>query len=207
VIAAPKALLVDAGTGNLGSVYHALVRLGYAITLTQDPASLPGAERVILPGVGAFRSFMDGLHQRGLEPALRDAVARGVPLLGICVGMQALFEASSEMGAWPGLGFLPGQVVRFEEKAGYKIPHTGWNQLWPRRESPLLDNLEPGAYAYFNHSFYCAPGEGEDTLGQTDYCLDFASIVQHGRIYGVQFHPEKSQAVGERILRNFMEVC
>lgn len=199
-------MLVDAGTGNLHSVYTALVRLGYAITLTQDPADLAKASRVILPGVGAFRGLMDGLRQRGLDQALGDVIARRIPLLGICVGMQALFESSAEMGAWPGLAFLPGQVVRFVDKPGYKIPHTGWNQIWPQMDSPLLEKLHPGAYAYFNHAYTCAPAQAKDTVASTDYITDFASVVQHDLVFGVQFHPEKSQQVGLQILRNFMEV-
>ncbi len=202
----PTALLVDAGTGNLHSVLNALQSLGCIIKVTSDPNDLHSAGRVILPGVGAFGRFMDGLRQHGLEEPLQLCVQHGYPLLGICVGMQALFETGEEMGQFPGLGLLPGKVSRFAEISGIKVPHTGWNQLWPNEEhpSPLLAGLEPGAYAYFNHSFYCIPTDPADTAATTDYGITFASVVQRDTLFGVQFHPEKSQQVGLHILSNFM---
>jgi len=201
-----SALLVDAGTGNLHSVLNALQSLGCNIQVTSDPNDLQTAGRVILPGVGAFGRFMDGLRQCGLEEPLRQVVRRGNPLLGICVGMQALFETGEEMGQFPGLGLLPGKVSRFLESSGVKVPHTGWNQLWPNKDhpSPLLAGLDNGVFTYFNHSYYCIPGDPADIAATTDYGITFASAVQRDALFGVQFHPEKSQQVGLHILSNFM---
>jgi glutamine amidotransferase len=202
------AVLIDAGTGNLHSVQNALRSLGYHIRVTADPEEVlkSGAGRLILPGVGAFGHFMEGLRENGLEEAVRAVAARGDPLLGICVGMQALFETSDEMGDHAGLGLLGGRVTRFPNMAGLKIPQTGWNQLWSRSASPLLRDLEEGAYAYFNHSYYCVAVDSRDIAAVTDYGIDYASSVRRGNIFGVQFHPEKSQAVGKKILANFFEV-
>jgi imidazole glycerol-phosphate synthase subunit HisH len=199
-----QVILVDAGTGNLHSVQHALQMLGAGVILTDDPALVQKGGRIILPGVGAFGHFMTGLRQRGLDEVLAEIFRRGDPLLGICVGMQALFQSSSEMGEHPGLGFLAGRVVHFAERPGLKVPHTGWNQLWPQAPSRLLDNLPAGSYAYFNHAYYCAPAAAEDVLALTDYGSGYASMVQRQNLYGVQFHPEKSQAVGLKILENFI---
>jgi glutamine amidotransferase len=200
------AILIDAGTGNLHSVQNALLNLGYNTYITADPADLAAPARLILPGVGAFGCFMGGMRAAGLVEAVRTAVQRGDPLLGICVGMQALFDVGLEMGEHPGLGLLRGQVVRFPEFKELKVPHTGWNQLHPARVSPLLEGLPDGSYAYFNHSFYCAPQDPADTLLTTDYGIDFTSAVQQDNIFGVQFHPEKSQLVGQKILANFFKV-
>ncbi len=198
-------LLVDAGTGNLHSVYNALQTLGAQVTLTDQPEDIRGGGRIVLPGVGAFGNFMLGLRQKGLEPALLEAVARGDLLLGICVGMQALFTSSAEMGEHTGLSIFPGSVPRFPEQSGLKVPHTGWNQLWPQKTTPLFNQLAPGDYAYFNHSYYCAAGP-EETVVTTDYGGSFASMIQRDNLFGVQFHPEKSQRVGQQILRNFIEL-
>jgi glutamine amidotransferase len=200
------ALLIDAGTGNLHSVHNALLSLGFSIRVTSDPADLSTSNRVILPGVGAFGSFMEGLRSRGLEDPLREAFRRGDPLFGICVGMQALFEMSEEMGEHRGLGLLPGRVVRFGPQPALKIPHTGWNQLWFEPQAHLFRDLPGGVYAYFNHSFYCANAILTDASARTDYgSLNFTSAVQHGSLYGVQFHPEKSQRVGQKVLANFFK--
>jgi len=201
--------LVDSGTGNLHSVEHTLLSLGAQVRLVRQAADLRGAGRVILPGVGAFGKFMYGLQspRAGLAQALAAIVQRGDPLLGICVGMQALFEVSEELGEFAGLGILPGRVVRFPELPGFKVPHTGWNQLTPRAQaagSPLLNGLSSGAYAYFNHSFYCSPAFAQDITAVTEHGLAFASMVQHENVMGVQFHPEKSQQTGLKILANFI---
>ncbi len=198
-------LLVDAGTGNLHSVYNALQALGASVTLTSSPGDILAGGRIVLPGVGAFGKFMQGLRQKDLEPVLMDAISRGDPLLGICVGMQALFSFSEEMGTHTGLSAIPGSVVRFPDQPGLKIPHTGWNQLWPQKPSPLFNHLAPGDYAYFNHSYYCAASP-DDTTATTDYNLTFACMIQRGNLYGVQFHPEKSQRIGLQILMNFIEL-
>ena len=199
-----NAILIDAGTGNLHSVHNAIEVLGFKIHVTSDPRDLESPARIVLPGVGAFGSFMQGLRERGLVEPLQAAVRRGDPMLGICVGMQALFEASEEMGEHPGLGLLAGRVARFAPLPGLKVPHTGWNQLWTQPESRLFEGLESGAYAYFNHAYYCAPQDPADTAAHTDYGIDYTSAVQRGNLFGVQFHPEKSQKVGQRVLANFL---
>lgn len=201
------ALLIDAGTGNLRSVHKALQVLGARVKITANPGDLERASRVILPGVGAFGRFMGGLRERGLDEALRAAARRGTPLLGICVGMQALFARGEELGEFAGLGLLSGRVARFPAFDNLKIPHTGWNQIEPVTESPLLAGLDGGDYAYFNHSYYCEPADPRDAAGRTSYGMDFCSVVQRGNLYGVQFHPEKSQRVGQRLLSNFIRGC
>jgi imidazole glycerol-phosphate synthase subunit HisH len=200
------AILVDAGTGNLHSVDNALRSLGYNIHITSDPADLRNGGRVILPGVGAFAAFMQGLRDRGLVEALVETAQRGDPMLGICVGMQALFTLGEEMGQHPGLDLLPGSVVRFPNFSDRKVPHTGWNQLWFEAGSPLMAGISPGSHTYFNHSYYCQPGNATDILAYTDYGFDFASAVHRQNLFGVQFHPEKSQRIGQRILSNFFQV-
>ena len=212
--------LVDYGAGNVRSVHKALEAVGAEVHLARAPGLILAAEKVILPGVGAFGDCMAGLRRAGLVDALCQAVEQGKPLLGICVGMQVLFDEGEEMGRHAGLGLLPGRVVRFsfpappqspptlggkvKEMSLLKIPHTGWNQIEPTGESPLLHGLPHGAWAYFNHAYYCQ-AQPEHTLAVTDYGGAFSSVVGRGRVYGVQFHPEKSQWVGLHILRNFVE--
>ena len=197
--------LIDYGLGNLRSVDKALRTVSAEVELTSDPAVIRAAGKVILPGVGAFGDSMAELKKKGLVDPLREFVAEGRPLLGICVGMQLLLERSEEMGLHEGLALLPGRVRRFDS-ADLKVPQTGWNQVHPARANPLLNGLQPAPYAYFNHSYYCDMAE-EDTLAHTDYGIRYASAVVSGRLYGVQFHPEKSQQVGLTILRNFVEHC
>jgi len=204
VSANPLIFVVDAGAGNLRSVQKALEHCGARVTLAAAPEALRNAAKIVLPGVGAFGDFMNRLRASGMDQALRQAWQAGAPVLGICVGMQALFEASEEMGHHQGLGWLPGRVVRFPAQQGLKVPHTGWNRLLPRRPDPLLAGLPPEAYAYFNHSYYCRAENPDHVLAVTDHGLTFASVVQRDHLFGVQFHPEKSQAVGLRILRNFV---
>ncbi len=198
--------LLDYGIGNLRSVEKAFQAVGAPVQLTSNAEDIQRADKIILPGVGAFGDGMAGLQQRKMVEPLQAAVRHGTPLLGICVGMQLLFAGSAESPGVAGLGFLPGEVRRFPA-SDLKVPQTGWNQVTPCRDTPLLADLPPGSYAYFNHSYYCDPAEPDDWLAATDYGLRYASIVGHGRLYGVQFHPEKSQAVGLLILRNFMERC
>jgi glutamine amidotransferase len=197
--------IVDYGVGNLRSVQKALERVGATAIVTSDPAALDAAQGMVLPGVGAFGDGMDHLRARRLvDPVLRQ-VEDGKPLLGICLGMQLLFEQSEEMGLHQGLGLLPGRVVRFPDSE-LKVPHIGWNQLrmtGPRPEMTLLQDIPNGTYAYFVHSYYAAPDDPGDLLATTEYGLEFASVVGRGRIYGAQFHPEKSQEVGLQLLRNF----
>jgi glutamine amidotransferase len=199
-------ILIDAGTGNLRSVQKALENVGANVERTDDPKKVLTGKRIILPGVGAFGDFMSGLRQRGLEDVVRDIVKRGIPLLGICVGMQALFEIGEEMGDYKGLSLLEGKVARFAESLSVKIPHTGWNQLEVQNDASLFDGINSGTYVYFNHSYYCQPKNSSDVIARTDYGLSYACAVRRENIFGVQFHPEKSQAVGLKILKNFLEI-
>jgi imidazole glycerol-phosphate synthase subunit HisH len=197
--------IVDYGVSNLRSVQKALEQVGAQATITDDVTAIRQADGVLLPGVGAFGDAMEVLNQRGLAAALWDVFKAGTPLLGICLGMQLLFEESDEMGLYRGLGMLPGRVIRFG--AGLKVPHIGWNQVHPRRVDGLLAGVHEGDYAYFVHSYYVEPANTEITSATTDYGVDFASVIERGRVFGIQFHPEKSQDVGLRILQNFAAVA
>ena len=199
-------LLLDAGTGNLHSVYHTLNSLGADVTVSENPELIPYADRIILPGVGSFAKFMSGLNQKGLISPIIDYIQQNRPLLGICVGMQALFEFSEEMGDHRGLGLLSGKVKKFPIMKNIKIPHTGWNQIWFTSQNPLLNHIKPGDYVYFNHSYYCIPGDQNSIAASTDYGIDFCSVIHKNNLFGVQFHPEKSQRIGLQILRNFIAI-
>jgi len=199
--------VIDYGAGNLRSVVHALNHLGVEdMRIVQNARDLRGATQIILPGVGAFGAGMNQLRERELVQPIRDAVYAGVPYLGICLGMQFLFEHSDEMGEHEGLGILPGYVTRFPEMGHLKIPHMGWNQLDIKHSSPLLDDLSEESYAYFVHSYYCVPEQQSDVLATVDYGIPFTAVVQREQIYGVQFHPEKSQRTGLQILTNFLKM-
>lgn len=200
--------IVDYGVGNLRSVQKALELVGATAVVTDDPEVLAAARGLVLPGVGAFGEGMANLAERRLVDPIRRHVEAGKLLLGICLGMQLLFEESEEMGRHRGLGFLPGRVVRFPE-GELKVPHVGWNRVWPNGGPQpagchaLLAGISAGDHAYFVHSYYVLPGEPGDVLATTEYGVVFASVVGRERIWGAQFHPEKSQAVGLRLLANF----
>lgn len=199
--------VIDYGAGNLRSVLHALNYLGVeSMRVVRAPHELRGASKIILPGVGAFGAGMQKLHEQNLVQSIKDAVHAGTPYLGICLGMQFLFERSDEMGAHEGLGLLKGTVTRFPPTLPYKVPHMGWNQLHILRPSPLTKGLDEDSFAYFVHSYYCVPTDPADILIETDYGLRFTAGIQRGNIYGVQFHPEKSQQTGLQILANFLEM-
>jgi len=193
-----KVVLVDSGGANIGSVRYALERLGVRAEMSADAAEIGAADRVILPGVGAARPAMDRLRELALVDMLRGLRQ---PLLGICLGMQLLFEGSDE-GDVDCLGLLPGRVGKLPESPGVRVPHMGWNRLWPTRYSSLLDGIVPGAQAYFVHS-YAAPVTA-DCLARCGHGGDFAAVVQRGNVAGAQFHPERSANVGERLLANFL---
>lgn len=193
--------IVDYGIGNLGSVTKGFRRAGAEVELTGDPAVLRRADALVLPGDGAFGATMAEIENRGLVPLLREAVAAGTPLIGICIGMQLLFEESEEHGRYRGLGFLPGRVRRFDDSL--TVPHMGWNSLRARRAHPLLDGVADGAHVYFVHSYYCEAQE-DVVIATSDYGRDFAAIVGRGCVLGLQFHPEKSQAVGQKLVANFV---
>jgi imidazole glycerol-phosphate synthase subunit HisH len=196
--------IVDYGMGNLQSVQKALERVGASAVVTRDPAVLEAARGLVLPGVGAFGDAMANLRsQRLLAPVLRYAES-GKPLLGICLGMQLLFDESEEMGRHQGLGLLPGQVVRFP-RGDLRVPHVGWNEFRQVR-GDLLASIRDGAHAYFVHSYFVAPEEPLDVLATTEYGIEFAAVVGRGSVYGAQFHPEKSQEVGLQLLKNFVRL-
>jgi glutamine amidotransferase len=194
--------IVDYGVGNLGSVGRALARLGCPFELTSSPARIRQARRLILPGVGHFGESMANLRGRGLEAPMREALDRGASLLGICVGFQMLFERSEEAPEERGLGFLAGEVRSFGP--GLVVPHVGWNQLESLRDSPLLEGISPGDYFYFLHSYYAAAAEESIVWASTEYGGRFCSVAGRGPVAGIQFHPEKSQKLGLRLLSNFV---
>lgn len=192
-------VLVDAGGANIGSVRHALLRLGVDAPLTSDAETIRNAERVILPGVGAADAAMDRLRELNLVDTIRDLKQ---PLLGICVGMQILFESSDE-GQAECLGLLAGNVDKLAGNAKLRVPHMGWNRLTHRVRSPLLDDIDDGAYAYFVHGY--AAASGDDCIAESQHGAAFAAVVQRGNIAGVQFHPERSAVTGSHFLRNFLK--
>lgn len=198
--------VIDYGAGNLRSVLHALNYLAAEnVRVVQTARDLKGAQKIILPGVGAFGAGMQKLREHDLVQPIKDAVFAGTPYLGICLGMQFLFERSDEMGEHEGLGILPGFVTRFPDNLGLKVPHMGWNNLQIRKPSDLLDNLEVESFAYFVHSYYCVPAEPADIVATVDYGIPFTAVIQRDNIYGIQCRPEKSQRTGLQILTNFLK--
>ncbi len=196
--------IVDYGMGNLRSVQKAFERVGYGAVVTNRPEDVGQAERVVLPGVGAFGDAMANLKRAGLIDPVVKSISEGRPFLGICVGLQLLFVESEEMGRHRGLDVLPGRVRRFPE--GERVPQIGWNQIHIRRKLPLLEGIPDGSFFYFVHSYYVDPENPEDTIATTDYGIDYTSIAGRGTAFGIQFHPEKSQDLGLRILKNFAEM-
>jgi imidazole glycerol-phosphate synthase subunit HisH len=195
--------IVNYGMGNLRSVQKGFERVGHPATITDRPEDVVAADRVVLPGVGAFGDAMVNLQAAGLLEPIGDAIRQGRPFLGICLGLQLLFSLSEEMGQHAGLGILPGSVRRFPE--GERVPQIGWNQIHLRRETPLLAGVPDHAFFYFVHSYYVSADEESDVVATTDYGIDYVSIAGRGSAYGVQFHPEKSQDLGLLILKNFVE--
>ena len=193
--------IIDYGVGNLRSVEKAFAATGCDAIVSGDEEVLRAAQRLVLPGVGAFGACMRALKERGFDRLVREKVNEGTPLLGVCVGMQMLFDESDEFGSTPGLRLLRGSVRRFAGEL--VVPQVGWNRVQQRRGHPLFEGVEDGAFCYFVHSFYCEPGDEEVVAGETEYGRRYASVVARGNVCGVQFHPEKSQDVGLRMLRNF----
>ena len=193
--------IIDYGVGNLRSVEKAFAANGCTAVMSSAEKVLRQAERLVLPGVGAFGACMEALAARGFDELVRERIAAGTPLLGVCVGMQMLFEESEEFGRRPGLGLLRGRVRRFSDDL--VVPQVGWNQIRQRISHPLFEGIEDSAFFYFVHSYYCEPSNGEVILGETDYGVAYASVVARANLCGVQFHPEKSQAAGLRMLSNF----
>ena len=222
-------VMIDYGAGNIRSVQKAFEHIGAQITLTDDPQVVLKAPKLVLPGVGAFGAGIDALRVKNLDTAVINAANKGTPLLGICLGMQFLFDQSDEMGLHEGLGLIPGSVTRFNMSTmvnanngqndtslpgSYtipttstmvlKVPHMGWNQIEQRRPHALLDNVPDRSYAYFVHSYFCLTDDEQDVLARTEYGHPFASCVARDNIFGIQFHPEKSQQIGLQILKNFV---
>ncbi|MBC7316032.1 MAG: imidazole glycerol phosphate synthase subunit HisH [Chloroflexi bacterium] len=193
--------IIDYGVGNLRSVYMAFRRLGLEVRVVNRPADLGGATALVLPGVGAFGDAMASLRALKLDEPIIAAVREGMPFLGICLGLQLLFEVSEEMGEHRGLGLIGGRVKRFPPHL--TVPHMGWNQIHQAKACALWRGVPDHAYAYFVHSYYAEAEEKDVVAAWTDYGIDYVSAIAQGNLYAIQFHPEKSQDVGERILRNF----
>lgn len=198
--------IVDYDAGNIKSVEKALQFLGQEPVVTRDKETLLQAEKVIVPGVGAFGDAMGKMHQYGLVEVLREIAAKGTPLLGICLGLQLFFESSEETPGVEGLGLLLGKIVRIPDKEGFKIPHMGWNSIQINPASRLLKGIEEGAYVYFVHSYYLQAENEADVAATTDYVVNIHAAAEHENIFATQFHPEKSGEIGLRILKNFIEL-
>ena len=194
-------VIIDYGVGNLRSVEKAFAAMACEAIISSDERVLRKAERLVLPGVGAFGACMKALKERGFDRLVQERASEGTPLLGVCVGMQLLFDESEEFGSTRGLGLLRGSVRRFSGEL--VVPHVGWNRIHQQRAHELFEGVEEGAFCYFVHSFYCAPEDEAIVAGETEYGERYASVVTYKNVCGVQFHPEKSQDVGLRMLKNF----
>lgn len=198
--------LIDYDAGNLRSVEKALEALGETPVITRDKDELLKADKVILPGVGSFGDAMGKLEQYGLVDVIHEIVRKGTPLLGICLGLQLLFESSEESPGVKGLSILPGKILRLPDQPGYKIPHMGWNSLDIREGTRLFDGIGQGSYVYFVHSYYLKAEDEEIVAASTEYTAHIHAAVERGNVFACQFHPEKSSAVGLKILKNFVEL-
>jgi glutamine amidotransferase len=196
-------VVVDSGVGNIPNAVRGLERAGAAVTLSADAEVVAGAERLVLPGVGAFPAAMARLAERGLDRAIRTAAERGAPVLGICLGHQLLFDRSDEFGTTAGLGLIPGVVRALPPVA--RIPHMGWSELSIAHPDPLVDGLDAGAWMYFVHSFAAEPADGAELATVAFGPASVCAVVRRGNVCGAQFHPEKSGAAGARLLANFLE--
>lgn len=193
--------IIDYGVGNLRSVEKAFTSQDIHAVVTNDEQTLHAADKLVLPGVGAFAACMDGLKRHGFDELVIAAAQTGKPILGLCVGLQMMFEEGHEFGIHKGLGLLPGKVVRFPE--GVHVPHVGWNQITIRQAHPIFQGLPDQSFFYFVHSYHVATDDSSCVLGETEYGLIYPSICGRGQLVGVQFHPEKSQTAGLQLLRNF----
>jgi glutamine amidotransferase len=201
-----RALIIDYGMANLRSVQKALEHVGHHAEITGDPNLVSSADKIILPGVGAFRDAISRLRESGLDRPICEHIRAGKPFFGICLGMQLLFDRSYEDGVYEGLGLFPGEVVRFKDAPGLKIPHMGWNQVRVvRTAAPPLGGVRKGDAVYFVHSYYPVPRDRGLIACETDYPEPFCSAIWHENVFATQFHPEKSQKVGLEMLRRFAE--
>ena len=198
--------IIDYDAGNIKSVEKALQYLGQETVVSRDPQVLLKADKVILPGVGSFGDAMENLKKYGLVPVIHEIVEKGTPFLGICLGLQLLFESSDETPGVEGLGILKGKILRIPPSPGLKIPHMGWNSIQINPASRLLKGIEEGAYVYFVHSYYLQAENETDVAATTDYVVNIHAAAEHENIFATQFHPEKSGEIGLRILKNFIEL-
>lgn len=198
--------IVDYQMGNLRSVQKALERVGHAAAITSDPRTLQKADKIILPGVGAFADAIAELRRRELVEPIREAIAGGKPFLGICLGLQLLFDVGYEDGVHEGLGVLAGEVRRFEVPPEYKVPHMGWNRVKLVRRPPIFAGVEDESYFYFVHSYYVVPEDKTVVAGEASYPDPFCAMAWRDNLFATQFHPEKSQQAGLRVLKNFAEL-
>ena len=195
--------IIDYDMGNLRSVAKAFERVGADVSVTRDPKAILDASHVVLPGVGAFKDCMRNLDDYGLIDPIMKSIKSGKPFLGICLGLQLLFDESMEFGLHRGLGVVKGRVVRFAEGTGLKVPHMGWNEARKRKDSALLSGIDDNTYFYFVHSYYAVPEDRSVDLTTTGYGMDFTSSIMKNNIMACQFHPEKSQKAGLKVLQNF----
>jgi len=196
--------IIDYGVGNLRSVEKAFTSQDIEAVVTSDENVLRAADKLVLPGVGAFKACMDGLRARGFDALVLEAARAGKPIIGLCVGLQMMFEEGHEFGVHRGLGLMPGRIVKFPEKL--RVPHIGWNQVAFKRDHPVFRGLPSQTFFYFVHSYYVETTDASCVLGETDYGMRYASICGRDNVVGVQFHPEKSQTAGLALLRNFAEI-
>ncbi|MBU1912177.1 MAG: imidazole glycerol phosphate synthase subunit HisH [Candidatus Omnitrophica bacterium] len=203
-------VIIDYGMGNLRSVQKAFEKFCSNVTVSSSAKDILKADKIILPGVGAFKTAMDELRKKDLVKPIKDSIEKGKPFLGICLGLQLLFSESEEGGKIKGLDAIKGRVKRFKEKSGLKIPHIGWNIIKSKvksQKSKILDGVEKNSYMYFVHSYYVEPKDKDVILCQTDYGGNFTSGIHKDNVYGFQFHPEKSQSIGLKIAENFVKLC
>ena len=198
-----KVIVVNYGMGNLRSVAKALETIGLDVKVSSQKEDIKNAKALVVPGVGAFGDAIKNLEDLGLIDEIIKSIEKGKPYLGICLGLQILFEYGYEFGKHKGLSVLKGEVVRFEQKKGFKIPHMGWNQIWKKNYKKMYENIKDGEFFYFVHSFYVKPKEEKIIASTTDYINEFCSSIEKDNIWAVQYHPEKSQKAGLNLLKNF----
>ena len=196
-------VIIDYGAGNLASVRNAFIKIGINAVISSNKKEIAQADRVVLPGVGAFGDAMNSLHRLSLDGTIKELINSGTPLLGICLGMQLLLTRGEEHGIHSGLDLIKGRVIRFELPREYKVPHMGWNQIYPRQDSRLLKDIPGGSHFYFVHSYFAEPENESVIAAHSEYGIDFACAMEQDNLFATQFHPEKSGDIGLKILHNF----